>query len=103
MIVHAFMIELDQVETIDIQEKLKIVKNLCSKSMESCSVVVPQILAVFCPIQIQFNSIRIYFHHQQRYKVFYKVYIYIKFVLQFVRNYNYSDLWGISQVYIYIQ
>ena len=49
--------------------------------------------------ELQFNSIIIYFHHQQRYKVFYKVYIYIKFALQFVRNYNYSDLRGISQVY----
>ena len=43
---------------------------------------------------IQFNSIRIYFHQQQRYKVFYKVYIYIKFVVQFVRNDNYTVIYG---------
>ena len=48
---------------------------------------------------IQFNSIRIYFH-QQRYKVFYKVYIYIKFVLQFVRNDNYTVIYGVYHMYI---
>ena len=47
----------------------------------------------------QFNSIRIYFH-QQRYKVFYKVYIYIKFVLQFVRNDNYTVIYGVYHMYI---
>ena len=44
------------------------------------------------------NSIRIYFH-QQRYKVFYKVYIDIKFVLQFVRNDNYTVIYGVYHMY----
>ena len=50
-------------------------------------------------IQFNFNSIRIYFH-QKRYKVFYKVYIYIKFVLQFVRNDNYTVIYGVYHMYI---
>ena len=40
----------------------------------------------FC-LYIQFNSIQLKFISiQQGYKTFYKVYIYIEFVLQFVRN-----------------
>ena len=43
---------------------------------------------------IKFNSIRVYFH-QQRNKVFYKVYIYIKLVLQVVKNDNYTVIYGV--------
>ena len=42
MIVHAF-----QPRTIDIQEKIKYVKKLCTMSMETCSHVVSQILGKF--------------------------------------------------------
>ena len=56
-------------------------------------------MSFHCTVVFQFNSIRIYFH-QQRYKVFYKVYIYIKFVLQFVRNDNYTVIYGVYHMYI---
>ena len=45
MTVHAFMIELDQPD-IDIQEEEIFFKNLCTKSMESCSLVASQILVI---------------------------------------------------------
>ena len=50
IIVHAFMTELDQPD-YRYPNKIKNCKkkNLCTKSMESCSLVVSQILAEFCP------------------------------------------------------
>ena len=47
MIVHAFMIELDQLDYW-YPKKLKDCEILCTKSMESCSIVISQILAEFC-------------------------------------------------------
>ena len=49
----------------------------------------------------QFNSIQLKFISiQQRYKTFYKVYIYIEFVLQFVRN---NTKWIMEYITKYIQ
>ena len=49
MNVHAFMNELDQKRTIDIQEKFENCENLCTKSMEICPLVISHILAEFHP------------------------------------------------------
>ena len=48
MIVHVFMIELDQ-KDYWYPRKFEIVKNLCAKSMESCPRVISHILAEFNP------------------------------------------------------
>ena len=44
MIVHAFMVDLDQLYYWYLRH-IRNVENLCTKSMESCSLVVSQILA----------------------------------------------------------
>ena len=43
--------------TIDIQEKLNIVKNLCTKSMESCSLLASQIQADFRPERVTYKTL----------------------------------------------
>ena len=47
--------------TIDIQEKLKIVKNLCTKSMESCPLVISHILAEFHPERATYTTLHNHF------------------------------------------
>ena len=42
MILHAFMIELDQLDYIDIQEHLKNYEILCTKSMDNRYLVISQ-------------------------------------------------------------
>ena len=46
---HAFMIKLDQPDYCYPSKKLRILEILCTKSMESCSPVISQILADFRP------------------------------------------------------
>ena len=60
MIVHAFMIELDQPRLlISKKEKKKKEKreNLCTKSIETCSLVVSQILAEFHPERMTYKTL----------------------------------------------
>ena len=60
MNVHAFMNELDQ--TIDIQEKKrKKNENLCTKSMESCPLVISHILAEFHPERATYTTLHNHF------------------------------------------
>ena len=47
--------------TTDIQEKLKIVKNLCTKSMERCPVVISHILAEFHPERATYATLHNHF------------------------------------------
>ena len=54
MILHAFMIELDQLNYWS--KKFKNFENLCTKSMECCSLVVSQILTEFRPEAGEWNG-----------------------------------------------
>ena len=56
MIVHVFMIELDQPDYW-YPRKIKNCENLCTKSMESCSPVASQILAEFRPERATFKTL----------------------------------------------
>ena len=59
MNVHAFMNELDQ-RTIDIQERKK-KENQCTKSMESCPLVISHILAELHPVGASYTILHNHF------------------------------------------
>ena len=56
MILHAFMIELDQLD-YSYPRKVKNCENLCTISMESCSLVASQILAEFRPERATYKTL----------------------------------------------
>ena len=56
MIVHAFMIELGQLD-YRYPRKLKNCEILCTKSMESCYLVISHILAEFCLERATYNTL----------------------------------------------
>ena len=47
--------------TIDIQEKMKNCENLCTKSMESCPLVISHILAEFHPEMATYTTLHNHF------------------------------------------
>ena len=47
--------------TIDIQENVKILKNLCTKSMESCPLVISHVLAEFHPERATYTTLHNHF------------------------------------------
>ena len=60
MNVHAFMIELDQ-KGLLISKKKNLCENLCTKSMESCPLVISHILAEFYPERATYTTLHNHF------------------------------------------